>query len=155
MEPETKPGVKKPRSKTLRLASALLSISALLGCSAFYYLRRNTTESAAQLQNEVSVLHLDSFVVNLADGDQRTYLRVGIDLGISATAQSSKLAAGAASTALIRDTLLDILMAARSDELATPEGKRKLKEQMLQTLNTRAPGLRVRDIYLTEFLIQK
>lgn len=155
MEPESKTGVKKSSLKTLRLASALLALFALLGGSAFCYLRRNTVQSAPQVKDEVSILHLDPFVVNLADADQRTYLRVGIDLGISAVSQSSKSANTATSTALIRDTLLEILMAARSEGLANSEGKRNLKEQMLKTLNTRAPGLNAREIYFTEFLVQK
>lgn len=153
MESETNQGARKSRSSSLRVASALLAIAALGAYSALFYLRRSHNQSAAQVQKEVSVLHLESFVVNLADSDQRTYLRVGIDLGISANSQAAKSAV--ASTALIRDTLLEILMSARSDELTTAEGKRKLKEQMLRTLNMRAPDLNAREIYFTEFLIQK
>ena len=151
MELETK----NSRSRFLRVASAILAIAAVSGFSLLFYSRWRHTQSAAQVQNELSVLHLDPFVVNLADRDQRIYLRVGIDLGIPASARTGKSAESAASTSLIRDTLLEILMVASSDQLATAEGKRKLKEQMLQRLNTRAPGVNAREIYFTEFLIQK
>jgi flagellar basal body-associated protein FliL len=151
MEPKTT----KSRSKFLRVASVLLTIAAVSGSSLLFYSRRRQTQSAAQVQNELTVIHLDPFVVNLADLDQRAFLRVGIDLGVPASARTAQSAESTTSTSLIRDTLLEILMAAQSDQLATAEGKRKLKDRMLQSLNTRAPGLNAREIYFTEFLIQK
>ena len=118
----------------------------------FFYLRRNTKRSVAQVQKEAFVLHLSPFVVNLADEDHNTFLRVEIDLAVSASASK---AGTETSTALIRDTLLETLMAAKSEEVASAEGKRKLKDEMLRRLNARAPGLNVQEIYFTEFLIQK
>jgi len=151
MEPETT----KSRSKFLRVASTLLAIAAVSGSSLLFYSRRRHTQPVAQVPTEFAVLHLDPFVVNLADLDQRTFLRVGIDLDVPVSARTAKPAESTTSTSLIRDTLLEILMAASSDQLATAEGKRKLKEQMLQSLNARAPGLNAREIYFTEFLMQR
>ena len=101
-----------------------------------------------------STLHLETFVVNLADEDGRTFLRIGIDLGL-AKAQGKEKEGEATPVALVRDTILSALMARRSDELESPEGKEKLKAELLHALGQRAPELKVREIYFTEFLLQR
>jgi len=57
--------------------------------------------------------------------------------------------------AVIRDTVLEVLTAHKSDGLSTPDGKKVLKEVVLQRLQARAPELNAREVYFTEFLIQK
>jgi flagellar basal body-associated protein FliL len=57
--------------------------------------------------------------------------------------------------ALVRDTILTVLAVGKSEELLTPEGKAKLKEDLLGALQKRAPDLGAEEIYFTEFLIQR
>ncbi len=69
-----------------------------------------------------SVVHLESFVVNLTGEGETGYLRVGIDLG-TGTEESSgegekKKNDGA--TAMIRDTVLTVLGKTKSAELLLP-----------------------------------
>jgi flagellar protein FliL len=98
------------------------------------------------------VLHLETFTVDLSDPEQKTYLRVGIDLGLDHETKNGK---EAPPTALVRDTILTVLMSAKPAELASPEGKQKLKEHVLQALQNRAPELGTREVYFTEFLMQR
>ncbi|MBZ5679101.1 MAG: flagellar basal body-associated FliL family protein [Acidobacteriia bacterium] len=99
-----------------------------------------------------ATLHLDTFVLNLADPDQRSYLRVGIDLGLSKEMGKSE---GGPPVAQVRDTILGVLALARVDDLLTAKGKNKLKEDLLHALQERLPGLGVEEVYFTEFLIQR
>jgi flagellar basal body-associated protein FliL len=99
-----------------------------------------------------STLHLESFVLNLADAEQRSYLRVGIDLGLSV---EQKRGEEGPPVAKIRDTILTVLAGAKLDELLTTEGKAKLKENVLHALRERAPEVGVQEVYFTEFLIQR
>lgn len=101
-----------------------------------------------------STLHLETFVVNLADEDGRTFLRIGIDLGL-AKAPGKEKENEVTPVALVRDTILSVLMARTSGELANPEGKEKLKSDLMRTLVQRAPELKVQEIYFTEFLLQR
>jgi len=99
-----------------------------------------------------STLHLETFVLNLADANQRAYLRVGIDLGLN---QEAKRAEETVPVAEVRDTILSVLGDARVDNLMTSAGKAKLKQDLLRALRERVPELGVEEVYFTEFLIQR
>lgn len=98
-----------------------------------------------------STLHLETFVLNLADPEQRSYLRAGIDLGLNRELKRGE----EAPIAEVRDTILDVLSQARADELLTASGKTKLKERVLGALQQRIPRLGVQQVFFTEFLIQR
>jgi len=107
-----------------------------------------------------SVMHLESFVVNLADGPG-VYLRVGIDLGLAAAATEAegghgggKDAKDGGRTAVVRDTILGVLMRVTAQEVATAEGKEKLKHELLGALQRRLPELGAVEVYYTDFLLQ-
>ena len=104
-----------------------------------------------------SVVHLESFVVNLSGPDETGYLRVGIDLGCegeeSGGEGEKKKDDGA--MAMIRDTVLTVLGRSKASDLLTPEGKEKLKKDLLDALDERVPDLGVLEIYFTEFIVQK
>ena len=57
--------------------------------------------------------------------------------------------------ATIRDSILTVLAQCTSDQLLTPEGKAKLKADLLNALNRDVPELRAREVYFTEFLVQR
>jgi flagellar FliL protein len=102
-----------------------------------------------------AVMHLEPFVLNLADPSQKIYLRVGVDLGLDVDAEKEKQKeVSPPPTAQVRDTILSVLMVARPEDLATPEGKAKLKQDLLKSVQEREPELGVREVYFTEFLIQ-
>ncbi len=95
---------------------------------------------------------LETFVVNLNGSGQRAYLRVGITLGLAHPLPAG--GAGAAPTALVRDTILAVLATAQPEELLKIEGKQKLKDELLKALQERAPEMAVEHVYFTEFLVQ-
>lgn len=102
-----------------------------------------------------AVMHLEPFVLNLADPSQKIYLRVGVDLGLDVDAGKEKQKdASPPPTSQVRDTILSVLMIARPEDLATPEGKAKLKQELLKSVQEREPEMGVREVYFTEFLIQ-
>jgi len=98
-----------------------------------------------------ATVHLESFVVNLSDPEGGRFLRVGIDLGVDSPPASP----AATPTARIRDTILAVLTTWRSDALLAPDGKQKLKAELLSGLREKVPELNVRDVYFTEFLVQR
>jgi flagellar protein FliL len=135
----------------LGLAIFLLLLAG--GGAAWYHYSRvqasNASTSASSLP--AGVIHLDSFIVNLADQGQITYLRVAIDLGVDKAPDSKE----SVPIASIRDAIIGVLATRHSEELLTPEGKQKLKQDLIAALNDRVPELGVRDIYFTDFLVQR
>jgi flagellar FliL protein len=102
-------------------------------------------------------MHLEPFVVNLADPDENRFLRVGIELGLEnpLSAKGDKGGEGAVPIARIRDCILTVLSTWRSDALLAPEGKQKLKDDLVHALRGRVPELGVREVYFTDFLVQR
>lgn len=141
--------------KATTIIAVLLTL--VLSATGFFLWTRHTTAQAAPGHSStapVAVLHLETFTLNIDDPEQRTYLRVGIDLGLDHDPKEDK---GTASTptAVIRDAILNVLMATKPQDVTTVDGKRKLKEQILSALKERVPDLGVREIYFTEFLVQR
>jgi flagellar FliL protein len=104
-----------------------------------------------------AVMHLESFVVNLADPEENRFLRVGIDLGLenAPAAKEGTGGEGQVPIARIRDCILGVLSTWHSDALLAPEGKQKLKDELVHALQARVPELGVREVYFTDFLVQR
>jgi len=103
------------------------------------------------------IVHLEGFTVNLADTEETHFLRVTMDLGIDRLpdgVQKDRAAAGMP-VARIRDAVLSVLTVAHAVPLLTPEGKLQLKKSILDSLQRNVPELDVRDVYFTEFLVQR
>jgi flagellar basal body-associated protein FliL len=62
---------------------------------------------------------------------------------------------GTVSMATIRDSILTVLAQCTSDRLLTPEGTLKLKGELISSLNHNVPELCPREVYFTEFLVQR
>jgi flagellar protein FliL len=104
-----------------------------------------------------AVIHLETFVVNLADPEESRFLRVGIDLGLEnpLPSKEGKGEDPRVSTARLRDTILGVLSTWRSDALLAPDGKQKLKQELVHALRERVPNLGVKEVYFTDFLVQR
>ena len=145
-----------PRAVFLWAALALIAGAAAFGC------KNSSTGPSAGGKNprgaEVkAVMRLETFVVNLADPEEGRFLRVGIDLGLEnpPTAKGGHGEESGVSTARIRDTILGVLTTWRSDALLASDGKQKLKDELVRALRTRVPELGVREVYFTDFLVQR
>ncbi len=57
--------------------------------------------------------------------------------------------------AALRDTILDVVGQKSSNDLLSPDGKEHLKNGLKNALAKRNPDIKVREIYFTEFLVQK
>jgi flagellar FliL protein len=101
-------------------------------------------------------MHLEPFLVNLADADGDRFLRVGIDLGLEREPeQHGRTGEIETPLARTRDTILTILTTCKADALLTPTGKAQLKDDLIKALRDRTPDLGVREVYFTEFLVQR
>jgi flagellar protein FliL len=139
----------------------------VLGAGAtFFFLHSHKTSAAAAAPAAEAkpeppkfTVHLEPFTVNLADVEQNHFLRITMDLGLEkapAGADKGKEGAGdAIPTARIRDAVLSVLTVGKADELLTSEGKEKLKQDLLKAIDDKAPEIGVKEIYFTEFIVQR
>jgi len=146
-------GVRVARVRAADLAIGLVLLVALVSEGCKSPPKASGKNSAAP---EVkAVLHLESFVVNLADPEDNHFLRIGIDLGLANPVTPKKEGEGVVPTARIRDCILEVLSTWHSDALLAPEGKQKLKAELLAALRRRVPDMGVKEIYFTDFLVQR
>ena len=140
----------------LLLGLAMLTAAGSFGCKGSPPASSGRGKDARAPQVK-AVLHLESFVVNLADPEENRFLRVGIDLGLESplSAKEGKGGEGEVPTARIRDCILGVLSTWHSDALLAPEGKQKLKDDLVHALRARVPELGVREVYFTDFLVQR
>ena len=116
----------------------------------------NGATDAASSNAVKSLVHLDTFVVNLADGDRSAFLKIGIDLGSGQLGNGEPpIDKGSLLLTKIRDVILSVLTTCQSADLLAPDGKAKLKQRLLEALRDQTPELPVKEIYFTEFLVQR
>jgi flagellar basal body-associated protein FliL len=151
---------KRSEAVAQRVVVAVLGLAILVGAVSF-----GCKSSSSALKGSgknphgavKTVLHLEPFVVNLADPEENHFLRVGIDLGLDAalSGKEGKGGEGEVPISRVRDCVLEVLSSWHSDALLAPEGKEKLKDELVRALRARAPELEVREIYFTDFLVQR
>lgn len=144
-----RPGRRASASFRAAALAACLLLIPLVGCHRTAQASGASDADAAPTIK--SVIHLDSFLVNLTGGN--AFLRVGIDVGLTAAPKAD--ASQGPPIALIRDTILGVLTTCSADQLLTDAGKEQLKQRLLTALQKRDPDLNVGAVYFTDFLVQQ
>jgi flagellar protein FliL len=159
-DPNSAPEEEKSGSpvRTIIVVLLLLAVAGTVGL--WFRARRHRAAAPKKpvaVETKVNaVMHLEGFTVNLADKEQTSYLRVGIDLGLGHEVPGGKEGDQSARfTPMIRDTFLGVLSTWTSELLLAPEGKAKVKADLVKALRDRAPELDVREVYFTDFLVQR
>jgi flagellar FliL protein len=106
------------------------------------------------------LLVLDPLLANLADEGGSSYLRVSMTLQVEDAAAKKDSAkkgsnSGDDAMAAIRDTALTVLGKQTTEGLLAPEGKEHLKAELQQALAERDADLKVKQIFFTDYLVQR
>lgn len=95
---------------------------------------------------------LDVFVVNLAGSGPSRYLRTMLSLGVKDEHMKEKIKE---MSGKIRHSVIMYLTERKVEELADPEGKNKVREELQHHINEAVGGEKlVTNVYFKEFLIQ-
>ena len=97
------------------------------------------------------MLVMEPFVVNLADPRGKRYLKVKIELELE-----SKEAVDKATKASpkLRDMVIMMLTSLGFEEIMTPEGKIRVRDELLMRFNEILQPDHIKNIYFTEFVVQ-
>lgn len=100
---------------------------------------------------------LEPLLVNLADEDGHSYLRLGVvlaeELEKDAKPKEEKPAPGA--DAAVRDAVLGVLGKKHAADLLSADGKDSLKKELAAALKEQVPEAKIRSVYFTDFLVQR
>ncbi len=103
------------------------------------------------------VFEIRPFVINLADPDGIHYLRLGIGLGVFNPKPGSPVIDKDILLPKLKDYLLTVVGRKTLSEIVSPEGRVKLKREILKGTSRLLPsskGVKVLEVYLTEFIVQ-
>jgi len=152
----------KPRKSSSRGLATVAVLILGVGFGVWWgFLRTRDAGPANREQVGRAVIPLESFTVNLADPEEGRFLRATLALGVDGQlptitkGENKPVETSTVSMATIRDSILTVLAQCTSEQLLTPEGKAKLKANLLNALNRDVPELRAREIYFTEFIVQR
>lgn len=162
------PAVKVPLGSLL-VVTVIAVVLAIGGCAGvLLYLAHHGKLGAASTPAPVVVVEkaealpthnvtLEPMLVNLADDDGHSYLRLGVVLAEEqekdAKAKEEKPAPGA--DAAVRDAILSVLGKKHASDLLSPDGKDTLKKELKAALDAEVPTAKVQSVYFTDFLVQR
>ena len=157
----------------LAVVGSVIAATLGIGGGLYYLARSGRLPGSANLPHRVATVPpvsthlvlLEPLLVNLADAGGTSYVRVSLALrvadGLDKEGSSPKEEKAKDATsryeavAPARDTVLTVLGKQTSDELLAANGKEYLRAALKAELADRDPELKVKDVYLTDFLVQR
>jgi flagellar protein FliL len=97
------------------------------------------------------IYSLDPLIVNLADTDPSRYLKIRIDIESLEGKENKEITDR---MPRLRDAILTLLSNKTFRDIYESEGKKKLKEEIIERANQSWAGFQAKAVYFTEFVIQ-
>jgi flagellar FliL protein len=151
---ETKEPVK-AKSSMMKWIIIAVIVLALGGGGFFGYMKFFAAhgEEAAHKEPVVQpvIQDMETFLVNLSDPGGKRYLKVTMKAKLSGPQVAAEFGARVPE---LRDIILTLLSSKEFADIAQPEDKANLKQELLTQLNKVLKQGQVQDIYFTDFLVQ-
>lgn len=150
----------KKKSKTMFFIFLGVGILLLGGGGFFAYtkflapkpaIEETAAEEEGPKQYIGEIYALDPFVVNLADPKGKRYLKIKIELELE-TPEAAEQAAKVAPK--LRDMVIMMLTSLTFEDVMTPEGKVRIRDELFERFNQIMRPQRIKNIYFTEFVVQ-
>lgn len=113
--------------------------------------KKATEESAPARLDLGPTFPLETFIVNLSGAAGERYLKVAMELELK---ENSLVAEVEKRRPQVRDTILLLLSSKTFDDIATFQGKTKLRNEITSRLNAVLPPASIKKVYFTEFVVQ-
>ncbi|MGM0622621.1 MAG: flagellar basal body-associated protein FliL [Campylobacterota bacterium] len=94
---------------------------------------------------------LETFTVNLLSDSGRRYLKTELNLEMSTPNLQAELNS---KMPIIRDTVIGVLSSKTVEEISTRRGKERLKEEIIEQVNTRLQDGYIKRLYFMMFIVQ-
>ncbi|NVL89368.1 MAG: flagellar basal body-associated FliL family protein [Desulfobacterales bacterium] len=98
-----------------------------------------------------TLYQMSPFIVNLFGKEGRRYLKATIELEVESDYIKKQLTQR---TPQLRDAVLMLLTSKSFEDISRPDGKLRLKNELILRINQILPGSGVRALYFTEFVVQ-
>jgi len=160
------------KKKLILLLVLLILIIALAGGGAAYYFlvlkktpkkeQANATQNRTvekpkpppelkELAKPGIFIKVGDFVVNLADTDVQRFVKVSITIEVLNEKVQNEVNQYMPA---IKDAIIDLLSSKYYKDIKTPEGRERLKIELLKRINALLPDGGVKTVYFTSFVVQ-
>ncbi len=146
---------KKSKMMLFIILGALLLLAGGGGFFIFTTLLGPDKEDAEQPREEVAVVGemvtFGEFVVNLSDPKGKRYLKCKISVEVEnaeAVERVQKI------EPKLRDIVIMLLTSLAFEEVMTPEGKIRIRDDLLERFNQAARPDRIKNLYFSDFVVQ-
>lgn len=145
------------KKKGSKLPLALILVAVLVGVGGFVgwtQLRGGSSQGSEKAlpATPPPVVSIKPFVVNLQDpGDIPRYLKLDFDLELRPGSQVKEVETRMSE---IRDAVIVLLGSKKSTDLATVEGKDRLRDEIIIRVNSRLHNATANRVFFKEFIIQ-
>jgi flagellar FliL protein len=114
---------------------------------------QETEHSTAEANNEKFgiICEMEPFIVNLLGREGKRYLKTRIEFEVESGDMEKELTQR---TPQLRDAILLLLTSKSFEDVCKPEGKLRLKTELITRINQILPGAGIRTLYFTEFVVQ-
>ncbi len=122
---------------------------------------QNQTQSKMQKKKNIArnsdlmqigpIYPLDQFIVNLLSDNGSRFLKIKMDLEMSSQELTTELDK---KKPLIRDIVIRTLTSKTFQEVSTGKGKEKLKDELVDRINSVLADGSIKNIFFTEFVVQ-
>jgi len=155
-------GAIKGKSRKLWVLLGSLVLVLIVAAGAFFALpyfkgshksQAGAKEKAVEAKAEKvkAALALDPFLVNLADTDEIRFVKTTFQLGL---AEEPKGEIKGPAIAAMRDSIISLLSSKTAEQILTPQGKDKLREEIRSRVNFISPEVKVLEVYIVDFVVQ-
>ena len=143
------------------LAGSLVLVAAGVAFLAFPHFRGAAKSPAAgkgsafqrsKPEQVKTTLALEPFLVNLADTDEVRFVKTTFQLGLAE--EPGEQAKSPAAIAAMRDSIISLLSSKTAEQVLTPQGKDRLREEIRLRVNSVCPQIKVLEVYIVEFVVQ-
>ena len=146
---------KKKKNKNLILIIIIAVAVIAGGGGAFFFFTKSkgakTEKTEGTKLDEGIMFALDPFVVNLSDQTGNRFLKISVQLELAGPIIMEK---AKGKTPQIRDAIITLLTNKTSEALIAPEGKLQLKDEINIRGNQILGENSVKNVYLTDFVMQ-
>jgi flagellar FliL protein len=156
-EQEKETGARPGKKKILivGLAAVLLVLFCVAGALAWKFVLHKPPQAEGTQAEEHAkappfLYSLDPFIVNLFDPKSVRYLKLTLQLELAGITKEEM----ATQVPKIRDSLIILISSKKLEEVASMEGKLRLREEILFRINRILGEGKTREIYFTDFVVQ-
>ncbi len=160
-EEEKETNEEPPKKKSKMILFAIIGIVLLLAAGGGFFaytkfMKPKPVENKEELKKVQEkkigeMVELDPFVVNLSDPRGKRYLKLKITIELAPDVTVEKVTPYMPK---MRDMVIMLLTSLTFDEVMTPEGKIRIRDELFERFNLILRPNRIKNIYFTNFVVQ-